>query len=120
MRLYIDDDSADPVLFRQLQQAGHDVRLPVDAGLRGADDPVHLAQAIAENRLLLSRNHRDLLQLHTLIMQAGGHHPGLLIVRRDNDPTRDLTPRSVVRAIANLLAASVPLPDQVHILNHWR
>jgi hypothetical protein len=41
-------------------------------------------------------------------------------VRRDNDPTRDLTPSGIVRAIRNLEAASIPLRDDGVILNHWR
>lgn len=81
---------------------------------------MHLTAALAERRLLLSRNHDDFLQLHVLIMQAEGHHTGILIVRRDNDPTRDMTPRGIVHAISNLLQSGVPVPDQFHILNHWR
>jgi hypothetical protein len=48
------------------------------------------------------------------------HHPGVLIVRRDNDPTRDMQPPMIVRAIRNLIAARMPFVDQFHILNHWR
>jgi hypothetical protein len=43
-----------------------------------------------------------------------------MIVRRDNDPSRDLKPAGIVRAIRNLLAASIPIRDGFHILNHWR
>ena len=53
-------------------------------------------------------------------MIAQGHHAGILIVRRDNDPHRDLKPRGMVRALRNLLAAGLTFPDQFHILNHWR
>jgi hypothetical protein len=31
-----------------------------------------------------------------------------------------MTPRHIVTAIANLEAASVPIENQVYILNHWR
>lgn len=55
-----------------------------------------------------------------LIRAAGGQHPGILVVRQDNDLTRDMTARGIVRALANLLAAGVPLPDRYHILNQWR
>ena len=73
-----------------------------------------------EDRVLLSRNHDDFQNLHDLIKQVQGHYPGLFIVRRDNDPSRDLKPEGIVRAIRNLLAANVPVTDQFHILNHWR
>ena len=120
MRLYIDDDSVDATLTRLLRQAGHDLLLPAAVGLAGEDDAVHLAHAIREGRILLSHNHRDFRNLHNLILQAQGHHPGIFVVRRDNDPSRDLNPPRIVRAIRNLEAAGVPLPTEYHILNHWR
>jgi hypothetical protein len=120
MRLYLDDDSTDALLVRLLRRAGHDPQLPVDAGLAGEDDPVHLTHAIREDRVLVSGNHHDFENLHDLVIQSGGHHPGIFIVRRDNDPTRDLKIPGIVRAIRNLLAAVVPLRDEFHILNQWR
>ena len=120
MRLYLDDDSADPLLARLLRNAGHDVELPHDAGLSGEADPVHLTHAITDGRVFLTKNYRDFEYLHNLIVVAQGHHPGILVVRQDNDPKRDLTPGGIVRAIAKLEAAGVPIADSYHILNHWR
>jgi predicted nuclease of predicted toxin-antitoxin system len=120
MRLYLDDDSVDAVLVRLLQREGHDVLIPANVALVGAYDPVHLTRAIREDRVFLSRNHDDFENLHDLIMQASGHHPGILIVRRDNDPTRDMKHHEIVRAIRNLLAAGIAITDEFHILNHWR
>ena len=120
MRLYLDDDSADPLLARLLAQAGHDVQLPSAAGFRGADDAVHLTHSIEDNRVCLSGNHDDFLNLYNLVMRAGGHHPGILVVCRDNNPRRDLSPRGIVNAIRNLVAAGVSVPDCFYILNHWR
>jgi predicted nuclease of predicted toxin-antitoxin system len=120
MRLYLDDDSAAALLARLLRNAGHDVQMPVDAGLSGEDDAIHLTHAVRDDRVLLTGNHRDFLNLHNLVMQTGGHHPGILVVRRDNDPMRDLPPSGIVRAIRNLEAAKIPLRDDYIILNHWR
>jgi predicted nuclease of predicted toxin-antitoxin system len=120
MRLYIDDDSVDALLVQLLRLAGHEVQLPADTGLAGEDDAVHLAHAIREDRVLLSKNHGDFNNLHLLILQAKGHHPGIFMVRRDNDPKKDLKQPGIVRAIRNLLTANVYLPDEFHILNHWR
>jgi hypothetical protein len=116
----LDHVSAEALLVALLRRAGHDVQIPADVGKIGECDSVHFAQAIGEGRTLLSRNHDDFKNLHALIMQAQGHHPGLFIVRRDNDPTRDLKPAGIVRAIRNLEAAAIPIPDDLHILNHWR
>lgn len=120
MRLYLDDDSVDAVLVRMLRQAGYDVELPADVGHAGDADPVHLSHAIRSDRVLLSHNHRDFEKLHELVSVSGGHHPGILIVRKDNDPKRDLKPAGIVRAIRKLLAANVPIADTFNVLNHWR
>ena len=120
MRLYPDDDSADALLVALLHQAGHDAQVPADVGMVGDFDSVHLTQAVREDRVLLSRNHDDFENLHDLVMQVQGHYPGVFIVRRDNDPGRDLKPAGIVRAIRNLLAAGIPIRDHFHILNHWR
>jgi hypothetical protein len=88
--------------------------------LGGSHDAVHLANVIQENRVDLTRNHKDFVPLNALVRLAGGHHPGIFLVRQDNDPTRDLPPARVVRAIRNFVAAGVPVADNLHILNHWR
>jgi predicted nuclease of predicted toxin-antitoxin system len=120
MRLYLDDDSVHNLLIHSLRNAGHDVQLPTDVGMSGEDDSVHLTQAIRDDRVLLSKNHDDFRNLSNFISQAQGHHPGMLVVRKDNDPTRDLKAAGIVRAIRNLDAAGIALTDEFHILNHWR
>jgi hypothetical protein len=120
MKLYLDDDSAANLLVRLLRKAGHDVEIPADAGLAGREDPVHLRHCIRVGRVCLSHNHEDYDLLHELILEAQGHHPGVLVVRKDNDPKRDLSYPGIVRAIGKLLAAGLPLADQLHVLNQWR
>jgi hypothetical protein len=68
----------------------------------------------------LSRNYRDFEFLHLLVLETGGHHPGILMVRLENDARRDLKPRAIAKAIANVETAKVPLTDQYIVLNHWR
>ncbi len=78
MKIYLDDDIVSLLLAQFLRNAGHDVLLPADAGLAGADDAVHLTRAIAEDRVTLTRNYRDYENLHNLLMQAQGppsRHP---------------------------------------------
>jgi predicted nuclease of predicted toxin-antitoxin system len=120
MRLYLDDDTASQLLAKLLRNAGHDVQMPNDAGMAGSPDPVHLTAAIADNRICLTKNHDDFWTLHKLIKQARGGHPGIIVVRQDNDPTRDLTPKGIVGAIRRLESAGVPIADEFVILNHWR
>jgi predicted nuclease of predicted toxin-antitoxin system len=120
MKLYVDDDSVHELLLRLLQRAGHDIEVPSDVGLVGRSDPVHLRYSISSSRSLLTANHDDFEELHDLVLQAGGTHPGILIVRRDNDRRRDLTPRGIITAIAHLLAADVPVENEFIVLNQWR
>ena len=88
--------------------------------MSGAADPVHLTLAICGQRILLTRNADDVEDLHDLVLQSGGSHSGILVVRYDNDPRRELTPRGVVTSMGKLLAAQVPIDSQFTVLNHWR
>jgi predicted nuclease of predicted toxin-antitoxin system len=72
MRLYLDDDTASPLLAKLLRKAGHDVQMPGDVGTAGAPDPLHLTRAIADGRVCVTKNHDDFLLLHNLITQARG------------------------------------------------
>jgi hypothetical protein len=84
----------------------------------GQDDSVQLTHAVREDRVFLTGNQDDFRNLQNLAMALRGHHPGILVVFKENNPKRDLTQRGVVRAIGKLLAAGVPTADQPIILNH--
>jgi hypothetical protein len=120
MNLYLDDDSASFQQSQLLAKAGHDVQRPADVGLVGVLDAVHLAHAVKQQRVCLTRNYRDFKALHDLVLAAQGHHPGLLIIRSEKDPKKKMKPHEVVRAIANLEAAKVPTADDCITLNHYR
>ena len=53
-------------------------------------------------------------------MVSGGGHPGIFIVRKDNNPKKDMTERDVVRAVEKLMLAAANVPNDFQILNHWR
>jgi predicted nuclease of predicted toxin-antitoxin system len=120
MILYLDDDSTGTVLVRLLTAEGHDAQIPRDVGMSGRKDPDHFMHAIRNGRVLLTHNYDDFQLLHDLVQLVGGHHPGILVVRRDNDRRRDLSARGIVRALRQLIAANVPVADELIILNHWR
>ena len=88
MHLYLDDDSVRSVLIRRLTAAGQDILIPADAGIAGQDDATLLMCAIRTDRVLLTHNHDDFELLHDLVLLAGGHHPGILVVPRDNKAAR--------------------------------
>jgi predicted nuclease of predicted toxin-antitoxin system len=120
MRLYLDDDSTKGLLVRLLNRAGHDIRLPADIGAIGKSDAVQLTHAVLEDRVLITHNYDDFEELHNLVLAAGGHHPGVIVIRKDNNPKRDLDQKGIVRALGKLIKAGVPIADQFAILNHWR
>jgi len=120
MILYLDDDSAKSALVARLKKEGHHVVAPVDAALSGAADPRHLLYAALNALVLLTRNHDDFKVLHLLIQATHGRHPGILVNRFDNDPTRDMKDSEIVRAIRNLERSGSPTGNDFHILNHWR
>jgi hypothetical protein len=120
MKLYLDDNMASGRLAALLSRAGHDVQVPADVAMAGKSDPLHLIHAVQQGHVLLSFDYADFEELYLLIVAVGGHQPGIFVVRQDNDPSRDLKPPGIVRAIANLIASGTPIPGGYHILNHWR
>jgi Domain of unknown function (DUF5615) len=120
MNLYLDDDMAKASLVARLRRAGHRVVLPGEVKLLGAWDPRHLLYAVEHSLSLVSRNHDDFKDLHLLVQATTGHHPGILIVRADNDPRRDMKDGEIALALQNLERAGVPIANEFHILNHWR
>jgi predicted nuclease of predicted toxin-antitoxin system len=120
MKIYVDDNSVKASLVHSLRHAGHQISVPADLGLGGATDARHLAACAPHAAAILTRDHDDYLDSHDLVRATGGRHEGILIVRMDNDPNRDMKDRDIVRALGNLLAASVPIENEFHILNYWR
>lgn len=120
MNLYLDDDSAKGSLAAKLRKAGHQVAIPAQSGTMGTSDPRHLIHTSRNGFVLLTRNHDDFEDLHVLVQVTGGHHPGLLVVRADNDPKRDMRDSDILRALRNLEQSGVPVANDLHILNHWR
>jgi len=120
MNLYLDDNSAKPGLVNILRRAGHQVAVPSDFGMSGSSDPRHLASCAQQVLALITRDYDDFLDLHDLVQATQGRHAGILVVRADNDPSRDMKDRDIVRALVNLEHARVPIANGFHILNHWR
>ncbi len=119
MMLYLDDDIAKSALASMLRRA-HTVTLPIQVQMMGAADPRHLAYAVQQGLVLLTKNHNDFEDLHILVQAVQGRHAGILVVRSDNDPTRDMKDREIVRAIANLERAGVAITNEIHVRNQWR
>ena len=120
MRFLLDENMSDPLRASRLRAQGHDPILAGDVGLLSASDPRVLIWAIAQAVPVLTRDSVDFTDLHDLIMAAGGHHSGLLLVRFDNDPRHNLTDRGISSALNKLESSGIPISDRVHVLNQWR
>ena len=120
MKIYLDDNLTGRTLAALLMNAGHTVVQPTAAGLAGASDARHLEYAIRNGLAVLTRDRDDFRELHQLVLTAGGGHPGILVVRFDNDPTRDMKPKHIVAAIGKLVRSGTPVVNQFIVLNQWR
>ena len=120
MRLYLDEDCSHSLLVKLLRLAEHDVESAVEAGTLGQSDPVQLIHAIRSARIVVTKNHKHFEQLHQLISAAEGRHSGILTIRTENNPRRDLTERGIVHALRKLEASGFDLANQFYTLNDWR
>jgi predicted nuclease of predicted toxin-antitoxin system len=120
MRFLLDENLCDRRRASRLQAQGHDPVLAIDVGLISVADPRVLICAIVQALPVVTRDHDDFEELHDLLMAAGGHHPGILVVRFDADPHNNMTDRGIATAITKLESSGVLIHDHIHVLNHWR
>ena len=115
LHLLIDEDSQAKSLVSLLKKAGHDVITANEASLAGKIDSLVLDYARGENRVLLTHNCDDFKALH----QENPHHPGILVIYQNDLRSKNMSRQGIVRAIANLEAANIPLANQFISLNQW-
>ncbi len=120
MRILIDENLSSLRLAARLQAQGHSPILAGDVGLLSVTDPRVLIFAVTQALPVLTRDSEDFEDLHDLVMVVGGHHPGILIVRFDDDPRNNLTERGIATALSKLESTGVPIRDRIHVLNQWR
>ncbi|MCC6617869.1 MAG: DUF5615 family PIN-like protein [Chloroflexi bacterium] len=81
MRLLLDANLSGRRIAGPLRKAGHDVQaLSERADLEGLADPEVLALAAAEERILVTRNSRDLAPLLREWAEAGRSHAGCVLI----------------------------------------
>jgi predicted nuclease of predicted toxin-antitoxin system len=120
MRIYLDDNFADLSLAATLRKVGHTVFRPADLGMGGATDCKHLERAVIQDLVVLTKDRGDFEELHDLIVACGGQHPGMLIVRFENNARRDMKTRHIVAGIRRLERPALPVRSQRIVLNQWR
>jgi predicted nuclease of predicted toxin-antitoxin system len=116
----VDENMSSIRLAARIRSARHDVLLATDVGLTSVSDARVLAWAVTNGRPVLTRDHGDFADLHDLVAAVGGHHPGIIVVRFDNDPRHNLTERAIAMALSNLESSGIAIADSIQVLNHWR
>lgn len=113
MRLYLDEDIASKELTSRLAAAGHEILSP----LRGEPDSHCWRHAQEHGATVVTMNVVDFVRL----AEATESHAGLLLVYRENDPTRDLSAASVVAAVARVAETYWDgLEGVIAVLNQFR
>ena len=109
MRLKLDENLPDSVIAL-LGSVGHDVDTARAEGLRGAKDPVVLAGATADGRLLLTLDRG----LGDIRAYPPGTHAGVLVIRLDHQ-----SPRTIRHAVEGI-GASLDLDNLQGCIAVWR
>jgi hypothetical protein len=115
VRLYLDEDIASKELTSRLAATGHDVLSP----LRGEPDSRCWRHAQEQDAAVVTMNVVDFVRL----AEATEGHSGLLLVYRENDPTRDMSAASVVAAVARVAETYRDpffLKGAIAVLNRFR
>jgi hypothetical protein len=103
-RLYADEDFPLPVV-EELRRLGHDVRTVQEAGRagQGIPDVEVLADAIADQRAVLTHNHADFKRLH----RQSQPHEGIVSCSQDTH-----NPLGLARRIHDAITAAPNLASQ--------
>lgn len=109
-RLYADENFPQPIIM-ELRRLGHDVRTTQEAGRAGQKTPDEavLADAIIENRTVLTHNRKDFIYLH----RVQPNHAGIIVCTADLDFTGlasriDEAIKSQVQLVGQLIRISRP------------
>lgn len=112
MRLYVDEDIASTELISRLAEAGHEVLSP----LRGHSDSRCWRYAQERGAVVLTMNAVDFVTL----ADEGAHH-GLLLVYRENDPTRDMTAAAITSSVSRVAETYAEgVAGEILALNQFR
>ncbi len=115
LKLFIDEDSLSKPLVKLLKKAGHDVLTVNEVGLSGKSDLIVLNYARETERIIITHNCKDFEALH----KGNIAHSGIFAIRNDSNYSKNMSRQDILKAIANLEAASIPLANQFLSLNHW-
>jgi predicted nuclease of predicted toxin-antitoxin system len=80
--LYLDEDTMSADLVKALRSQGLEVVTAQDAGMTGKSDEEHLRYAASRGLVLYSFNIADHAALHSVFLQQGASHAGLILAEQ--------------------------------------
>lgn len=113
-KLYLNEHLS-PRLAAQLRQHSFDVTSTLETGMKEADDEELLAYAAAEQRAIVTFNHKDFAPLHELYLAEGKEHWGIIL---STEETISVLRRRLLRLL-NMLTAD-DLKNQMRWLNEFK
>jgi predicted nuclease of predicted toxin-antitoxin system len=116
IRLYLDEDSIRESFIQALRSRNIDVLTAADVGMLNKTDEEQLAWATEHNRVIFSFNIRDFYRLHTMLLQRGGSHGGIVLAPQQQYGIGDLL-RGVLQIINTRSAEE--MVDQLEFLSNW-
>ena len=116
IRLYLDEDSIRESFIQALRSRNIDVLTAADVGMLNKTDEEQLAWATEHNRVIFSFNIRDFYRLHTMLLEQGGSHGGIVLAPQQQSGVGDLL-RGVLQII-NTRSAEEML-GQLGFLSNW-
>lgn len=105
-----------PALAEGLRAAGIDAATVAELGLAGSSDPAVLDAAVNHDRAVLTENVADFTRIAAEYLEAGHHHPGLIIALSSRFSRRPSGRKPLIAAVRGL--AGEELLDRTFYLAH--
>ena len=115
IRLYLDEDAQRNSLVRALRARQVDLLTAQEAGQMGVTDPVQLAYAAEQRRVLFTLNRGDFVKLHIAYLESNRQHAGIIV-------SDQLAVGVLLRRLLRLLdTRSAPeMQNWLEFLSDWR
>jgi hypothetical protein len=84
VRFYCDEDFADDGRVHAVRGSGLDLLTPKEAEMLSKSDPEQVRFSASQERMIITHNRTDFVQIHTVMMNAGEHHTGICVVRMED------------------------------------
>ena len=114
MRLLLDEDSQEKALVKILISKGNDVITVNDCGLSGQDDITVFGKAVETQRVILTRNCDDFIE----IADSGARHSGILLHYPNGQV--QMSHDAIAKSIWNIENTIGDISNQVIAIDHWQ